>query len=149
MTKTEINYKGRGISDIYTLALIGADFATEKNENGVTVVNSLKKHLYIKTVLLARLLTALDIPEDKVMSIEQYNNNNVAIADLKGNGKNRLKADFDMFVDMIEDEINNVIACNNDIENRINDSIKTNITPEKIEELIKQKDELIKELNKK
>lgn len=146
---TEINYKGKKLEDIYALALIGANFITEKSDTGVSVVNSLKKQLYIKTVLLTRLLNVFEIPDDKVMSLEQYNDNNLVVTDFKGKGKVRLVSDYNLFIKMLDDEINNIVVCNNDIENRISYSIKTNFTPEKIEELVKQKEELIKELNKK
>ena len=36
----KVNYNGTDIEDIYKLALIGADFATEKNENGINFLQN-------------------------------------------------------------------------------------------------------------
>lgn len=147
-TKNEINYKGNDIDVIYTHALIGADFATEKNNDGITVVNALRKELFKKTVLLSRLLNVVELPEDKVMSIEQYNIDNCSVDDFKGRGIKRLKADFELFTAMLDTEINNIVNTENDVIRRINDTISTEITPEKIDALKKQQEELIKNINK-
>ena len=144
----EINYKGMDITEIYKLALIGADFATDKNDKGITTVNSLNKHLYIKTVLVSRFLNILELPNDRVMSLEQYEKCDDSIDNLKGIDVNRLKTDFEIFKDMLNDEINNILACENDAITRFDEEIAISITPEKIKELEKQKDELIAELNK-
>lgn len=148
MAKIKINYNGTELENIYKLALIGANFVTEKSENGVTTINPVKKHLYIKTTLLSRFLKVLELPGDTVMSLEQFNTHNVAIEDFKGKGIDRLKADFEIFTDMLNDEISNLITCNNDIMNRINETIAIEMTPEKLENLTKQQNELMAELNK-
>ena len=119
----EINYRGMDVEEIYKLALIGADFITEKNDNGVTVINALHKQLYIKSVLLSRFLDVVDLPEDRVISLEQYKVNNFTIDDFKGKGIRRLKADYGLFIDMLNDEINNVTNEKNDALNRLNEAL--------------------------
>lgn len=142
----EINYKGTKIEDIYALALIGADFCVEKNDNGIAVVNSLNKELYVKTVLMARLLNIIDLSEDRVMSLEMYKGNAISIDELKGRGIKRLKADFLTFNDMLNTEINNLLMAENDCINRINSMIASEITPEKIEQLKEQTDNLLSQV---
>lgn len=139
----EINYKGTDLEEIYKLALVGADFVTQKNENGVTGVDTLKKHLYMKTVLLSRFLSVLEISEDRVMSIEQYNKHNFLVEDFKGRGIKRLRLDYEVFIDMFENEINNIILNNNDIMQRFNETLAIEFTPDKLENLKKQQDELL------
>lgn len=145
--KKEIDYKGKNIEEIYKLALIGADFITEKNDNGVTVINSLHKQLYISTVLLTRFLDVVELPDNRVLNLEQYNANNYTIDDFKGRGIKRLKADFDLFIEMLNEEISNTINDKNDALNRLNEAM-SEMTPENIENIKKQQDELINELNK-
>ena len=142
----EINYKGTKIEDIYALALIGADFSVDKNDNGMAVVNSLNKELYVKTVLMARLLNIIDLPEDRVISLEAYKGNAMSIDELKGRGIKRLKADFSIFNDMLNAEINNLLMAENDCINRINNMITNEITPEKIEQLKEQTDSLLSQV---
>lgn len=139
----EINYKGTKIEDIYALALIGADFCVEKNDGGIAVVNSLNKELYVKTVLASRLLNIVDLPEDRVMSLENHNKISISIDGLKGRGIKRLKADFSIFNDMLNVEINNLLMAENDCINRINNLVANEITPERIEHLKEQTDSLI------
>ncbi|MBQ6886245.1 MAG: hypothetical protein IJN54_01870 [Lachnospiraceae bacterium] len=144
----EINYKGTDLEEIYKLALVGADFVTEKNENGVTVVDSLKKHLYIKTVLLSRFLSVFELQEDRVMSIEQYNKYNFSAEDFKGRGVKRLRLDYAVFVDMLENEINNIVFNRNDAIQRFNETLAIEFTPDKLENLKKQQDELFAQIQK-
>ncbi|MBO5007400.1 MAG: hypothetical protein J6D26_01025 [Clostridia bacterium] len=147
--KTRVNYKGIDITEIYKLALIGAEFVTEKNENGIMVVNPLSKELYAKTVLLTRFLKVVDLPQDRVMSLEQYKDNDFTVASFAcGRNTRRLKADYDLFTSMLDDEITNRLACENDAMTRFDEAIAFSITPEKIKGLEKQKDELIAKLNK-
>ena len=115
MNLKEVNYNGTDIEEIYKLALIGADFATEKNENGVTLVNTLSKELYAKTVLLARFLKVVDLPEDRVLSIEQYKNNICSVEDFSGKNANKLRAEYNLFMSMLDEEINNCITKENDV----------------------------------
>ncbi|MBE6964568.1 MAG: hypothetical protein E7441_00865 [Ruminococcaceae bacterium] len=142
----KINYKRTSLTELYKLALIGAENCTEKNEDGITVINSLKKQLYIKTVAVGRLLKAVDIKEDEMMSISDFDNCNISESNV-GTGKNRFIEDVRVFKAMLEDEIKNVITRENDIMARINEAIKSEVTPENIEKLNKSKDELIEKLD--
>lgn len=142
-----ITYNGTDIVDIYKLALIGADFATDKNDKGITIINSLNKHLYIKTVLVSRFLNILELPNDRVMSLEQYENYDISIDNFKGTNAARLKMDFKIFKNMLNDEINNILACENDAMARFDKTIAISMTPENIKELNKQKDEIIAKLD--
>ena len=135
MNKMRINYKGTNIEDIYKMALIGAEFATEQTENGTMLVKSLSKELYAKTVLLSRFLNVVDIPDDRVMNLEMYEENNYNIDDFYGKGSKKLKADYSIFADMLNAEINNMVSGNNDIVNRLNQSVDMGITPERFESL--------------
>lgn len=144
----KINYKGNTLERLYELALIGADFCTEKNDNGITVVNSLHKQLYMKTVLLSRLLNVIEVADNRVMSLEQYNKSKASINNIEGDGKTRLKADYETFKEMLHEEIQNTITVNNDFLNRLNETIATEMTPENFEKLEQQKNELIEQLNK-
>ena len=144
----EINYKGTKIEDIYKAALIGADFICEQNENGITVVNSFNKQLYIKTILLSRFLNVVELPEDRVMSIEQYSKHNFTVDDFKGRGVKRLKADLETFKDMLDAEISNTLACKNDALVRFNEVIAMEMTPEKLDELKNEQTKIMAEINK-
>ncbi len=148
MRTNKINYKGTDVTEIYKLALIGADFATEKNESGITVINSLNKELYAETVLCARFLNIIDIPEDRVMSLDQYRDNYSATERFKGKGIERLKADFDLFASMLDDEIKNCLAIGNDVTNRFNETMAVDMSPEKLEILQKNSKELLTSLKK-
>lgn len=144
-----IDYKGTDITEIYKLALIGAEFITEKNENGIALINSLNKELYTKTVLLARFLNVINIPEDRVINLEQYKDNDFTVASFScGRNTRRFKADYDLFTSMLDDEIANCLAKKNDAITRFDEAIAFSITPEKIKELEKQKDKLITKLNR-
>lgn len=147
MKTKKINYKGTDITELYKLALIGANFSTEKNENGVTVINSLNKELYTETVLCARLLNILDIPNDRVMSLEQYRNSST-ISGFNGKGIERLKEDYRLFISMLDDEIKNCLAIGNDVTNRFNETIAVDMSPEKLEILQKNSKELLSNLKK-
>ncbi len=142
----KINYKGTSLTELIKLSLIGAENCTEKNEDGITVINSLKKQLYIKTVAVGRLLKAVDIKEDEMMSISDFDNCNISESNV-GTGKNRFIEDVKAFKAMLDDEIRNVITRENDIMTRINEAIKTEITPENIAKLNESKDELIEKLD--
>ncbi len=144
---SKINYQGTTLEQLYNLALIGADFCTEKNNCGVSVTNTLKKQLYVKTVLLSRLLNVIDIPEDRVMSIEQYNKNKVSLSNIEGNGKTKLKSDFKIFKDMLNDEIANTNAVNNDVATRLDDIVKEDLKPENLEVLKSRGEELLTTIN--
>lgn len=147
MKTKKINYKGTDITELYKLALIGANFAAEKNESGITIINSLNKELYSETVLCARLLNILNIPEDRVMSLEQYrNSSNINI--FKGKGIERLKEDYRLFVSMLDDELKNCLAIGNDVTNRFNETMAVDMSPEKLELLQKNSKELLSNLKK-
>lgn len=142
---TNINYKGKTLQELYALSLIGAEFCTEKNEDGITVVDSIKKQLYTKTVLLARLLGTFELPEDTVMSIEQFNNTSDHIPNITG--KIRLKTDYELFIDMLNTEIQNKLGIENDIMKRFNDEIKMSTSPENLERLTAMKDDILNKLD--
>lgn len=131
-----INYKGIDIEDIYKLALIGAGFVTAQTENGTMLVKSLSKELYNKTVLLSRFLNVIDIPNDRVMSLEQYKEKDYTINDFYGKGVNKLKAEYSLFTDMLNAEINNIVSSNNDIVNRLEQFATVEATPENFEVLM-------------
>lgn len=144
-----IEYKGTDITEIYKLALIGAEFTTEKNENGITLINSLNKELYSKTVLLARLLNVIDVPEDRVMNLEQYKCIDFAVESFScGKNTKRLRADYELFISMLDDEIKNCLSRENDITVRLNETIKTDMSPENLELIRKNSDELISHIEK-
>lgn len=144
-----IDYKGIDITEIYKLALIGADFVTEKNENGIALVNSLNKELYTKTVLLARFLNIINIPEDRVMNLEQYKDNDFTVASFScGRNTRRLKADYDLFTSMLDDEIANCLAKENDVTARLNETIKADMSPENLEIMQKNAKEFTSQLKK-
>lgn len=148
MILKKVNYKGTDIEEIYKLALIGAEFATEKNENGVTLVNTLRKELYTKTVLLARFLNIVDLPEDRVMSIEQYKKNNCTVEDFSGRNSNKLRADYALFVSMLDEEIKNCITKENDVTVRIHEMMTVDLSPENLEIIQKNSKELTSQLKK-
>ena len=148
MNLKEVNYKGTDIEEIYKLALIGADFATEKNENGVTLVNTLSKELYAKTVLLARFLKVVDLPENRVLSIEQYKNNICSVEDFSGKNANKLRADYNLFVSMLDEEINNCITKENDVTIRIHEMMAVDLSPENLEIMQKNSKEFTSQLKK-
>ncbi len=148
MNLKEVIYKGTDIEDIYKLALIGADFATEKDENGITVVNTLSKELYAKTVLLARFLKVVDLPEDRVMNIEQYKNNFCSVDDYSGKNKKKLKADYVLFTSMLDEEIKNCITKENDVTIRIHEMMAVDLSPENLEVMQKNSKELLSNLKK-
>ena len=148
MNLKEVIYKGTDIEDIYKLALIGADFATEKDENGITLVNTLSKELYAKTVLLARFLKVVDLPEDRVMNIEQYKNNVCSIEDFSGKNANKLRADYNLFVSMLDEEISNCITKENDVTIRIHEMMAVDLSPENLELMQKNSKELLSNLKK-
>lgn len=139
----DINYNGTQLKDLYALAAIGSEFIVEQNEN-VAVINSLKKQLYMKTVLLSRLLNIVAIAEDKVMSLDEYNTYDITTSDLKGKGLKRLMADYAIFVDLLDDEITNLLAIKNDLFNRLDQELKIATTPEALKQLEKQKQEALK-----
>ena len=142
----KITYRGTDIRELYKLSLIGAENCTEKNEDGITVINSLKKQLYIKTVAVGRLLKAVDIKEDEMMSISDFDNCNISESNV-GTGKNRFIEDVRVFKTMLDDEISNILARDNHIMTYVNEAIKSEVTPENIEKLNKSKDELIEKLD--
>lgn len=142
----KINYKGTSITELYKFSLIGAENCTEKGEDGITVINSLKKQLYTKTVVVARLLKAVEVKEDEMFSIKEFDDCKISESNI-GTGKTRFIEDVKIFKDMLEYEIRNVITRENDIMTRINEAIKAEITPENIEKLNKSKDELIEKLD--
>ncbi len=144
-----IDYKGTDIAEIYKLALIGAEFATEKNENGIALVNSLNKELYKKTVLLARFLNVINIPEDRVMNLDQYKDNDFTVASFScGRMTRRLRADYDLFTSMLNDEIANCLAKENDVTIRINDMMAADLSPENLEIMQKNAKEFTSQLKK-
>ncbi len=148
MNFKKVNYNGTDIEDIYKLALIGADFSTEKNENGITLVNTLSKELYAKTVLLARFLKSVDLPEDRVMSIEQYKNNACTIEDFSGKNANKLKADYNLFTAMLDEEIKNCITRENDVTIRIHEMMAVDLSPENLEVMQKNTKDFTSQLKK-
>ncbi len=139
----DINYNSTQLEELYTLAIIGSEFIVEQHEN-VAVINSLKKQLYMKTVLLSRLLNIVAIAEDKVMSLDEYNTYDITTNDLKGKGLKRLMADYTAFANMLDDEITNLLAIKNDLFNRLDQELKIATTPEALEQLEKQKQEALK-----
>ncbi len=143
-----IYYKGTDITEIYKLALIGAEFATEKDENGITLVNSLNKELYTKTVLLARFLNVIDLPEDRVMSIEQYKNNGCTIEDFSGKNANKLRANYNLFTAMFDEEIKNYITKENDVTIRMHEMMAVDLSPENLEIMQKNSKEFTSQLKK-
>lgn len=143
-----IDYKGTDITEIYKLALIGADFATEKNENGIALVNSLNKELYAKTVLLSRFLKVVDLPEDRVMSIEQYKNNACTIEDFSGKNANKLRADYSLFTAMLDEEIKNSVTRENDVTIRIHEMMAVDLSPENLELMQKNTKDFTSQLKK-
>ena len=148
MNLKEVIYNGTEIEDIYKLALIGADFATEKDEDGITLVNTLRKELYAKTVLLARFLKVVDLPEDRVMNIEQYKNNFCSIDDYSGRNKKKLKADYALFTSMLDEEIKNCITKENDVTIRIHEMMAVDLSPENLEIMQKTIKEVTSQLKK-
>ncbi len=143
-----IDYRGTDITEIYKLALIGAEFVTEKNENGITLVNTLHKELYSKTVLLARFLNVVNIPEDKVMNLGYYKNNACSIEDFSGKNATKLKEDYNLFTSMLDDEIANCLAKENDVTARLNETIKADMSPENLEIMQKNAKEFTSQLKK-
>lgn len=143
-----IYYRGTDITEIYKLALIGAEFATEKNENGITLVNTLNKELYSKTVLLARLLNVVNVPEDRVMNLEQYKNNACAIEDFSGKNATKLKADYKLFTAMLDEEIKNCITKENDVAIRIHEMMAVDLSPENLEVMQKNTKDFTAQLKK-
>ncbi len=142
---TDIDYKGKTLQELFALSVIGADFCTEKNEVGITVVDSIKKQLYTKTVLLARLLGVFELPEDMVMSIEQFNTVSDHIPNITG--KRRLETDYKVFITMLDTEIQNKLSVENDIMKRFDEAVKMSTSPENLEELSKIKNEIFEKLN--
>ena len=142
----KINYKGTSLTELYKLALIGAENCTEKSEDGITVINSLKKQLYIKTVAFGRLLKAVEVKENEMFSIKDFDDCKILESNV-GTGKNRFIEDVRVFKTMLEDEISNILARDNHIMTYVNEAIKTEVTPENIEKLNKSKDELIEKLD--
>lgn len=147
MNYKKINYNGTDIEEIYKLALIGADFATGKNENGITVIDSLRKELYARTVLLARFLNIISIPEDRVMSLAQYKEYNYDVDSFGGDGIKRLKADYKVFISMLDDEIRNCFARENDVTNRFKETMAVDMSPEKLESLKTHGENLVSVIN--
>lgn len=143
-----IDYKGTDITEIYKLALIGAEFVTEKNKNGITLVNSLNKELYMKTVLLARFLNVINIPEDRVMNLEQYKDNDFTVESFGGKDVRKLRADYNMFTSMLDDEIANCLVRENDFTSRLNETIKADMSPENLELIRNNSNELISQIEK-
>lgn len=148
MNFKEIDYKGTDIEDIYKLALIGAEFVTEKNENGITLVNTLKKELYTRTVLLARFLNIIDLPEDMVMNIEQYKSNNYTIEDFSGRNATKLITDYNLFTAMFDEEISNCMARENDVTVRMHEMMAVDLSPENLELMQKNTKEFTSQLKK-
>lgn len=144
--ENKINYRATSITELYKLALIGAENCTEKGEDGITVINSLKRQLYIKTVVVSRLLKAVDIKEDEMMSISECDNCKISESNV-GIGKNRFIEDVKVFNAMLNAEIQNIVTRENDFMTRINEVIKAEITPENIAKLNESKDELIAKIN--
>ncbi len=142
----KINYKGTSVTELYKLALIGAENCTEKSEDGITVINSIKKQLYIKTVALGRFLNAVEIKEDEMFSIKEFDDCKISESNV-GTGKNRFIEDVKVFKAMLDDEISNILARDNHIMTYVNEAIKSEVTPENIEKLNKSKDELIEKLD--
>lgn len=142
----KFDYKKTSIAELYKLSLIGAENCTEKNEDGITVINSLKKQLYIKTVAVGRLLKAVEIKEDEMFSIKEFDDYKISESNV-GTGKNRFIEDVKIFRDMLDDEISNILARDNHIMTYVNEAIKSEVTPENIEKLNKSKDELIEKLD--
>ena len=142
----KFDYKKTSIAELYKLSLIGAENCTEKNEDGITVVNSIKKQLYIKTVAVARFLNAVEIKEDEMFSIKEFDDCKISESNV-GTGKNHFIEDVRVFKAMLDDEIRNVITRENDFMTRINEAIKTEITPENIAKLNESKNELIATIN--
>ncbi len=144
-----IDYKGTDITEIYKLALIGAEFVTEKNENGIALVNSLNKELYTKTVLLARFLKVVDIPEDRVMNLDQYKDNDFTVTSFScGRMTRKLRADYDLFTSMLNDEIRNCLERENDVNIRINEMMAVDLSPENLEIMQKNAKEFTSHLKK-
>lgn len=128
----KFDYKKTSIAELYKLSLIGAENCTEKNEDGITVINSLKKQLYIKTVAVGRLLKAVEIKEDEMFSIKEFDDYKISESNV-GTGKNRFIEDVKIFRDMLDDEISNILARDNHIMTYVNEAIKSEVTPENIE----------------
>lgn len=148
MNFKKVNYNGTDIEDIYKLALIGAEFATEKNENGIALVNTLSKELYAKTVLLSRFLKVVDLPEDRVMNIEQYKNNACTIEDFSGKSANKLRTDYNLFTAMLDEEIRNCITRENDVAIRIHEMMAVDLSPENLEVMQKNTKDFTSQLKK-
>ena len=62
-------------------------------------------------------------------------------------GKERFETDFALFKEMMNDAIENILRINNDSMTRLNDVVRTEITPEKIKELMDEKNKVLEQIN--
>ena len=97
---------------------------------------------------LARFLKVVDLPEDRVMNIEQYKNNFCSVDDYSGKNKKKLKADYALFTSMFDEEIKNCITKENDVTIRIHEMMAVDLSPENLEVMQKNSKELLSNLKK-
>lgn len=138
----------------YEFALLGGQFITNK-QDGFTVVNSYYKQLYTLKIIATDYLHLVDVAENHCISEDEYNDlllSNIfsqvksftyqTDKDVSGKAKAILR-DFKTFEDMLEIEIANEISVQNDTLNRFSKEVELNATPEAIEQLAKQAQNMI------
>lgn len=147
-TKKQI-YKGLSLDKLYEMACVGARFTVAKSENGVSTANSLLKELYIKSTLLSKFTDIITAGENEVISLDEYNKHSAQNENnIVSSGKERFKADFDIFKRMLDTEINNILLEENDPLLRFEKEIALSCTPERIKDLQEQKEKVMDLLDK-
>ncbi len=135
------------LEEQYEKALIGAAFVLDTND-GVAMVNTYYKQLYLMNVLAVDYLHLIDIGKNTLISEEEYND--LMASDIWGQVADKAKAiaeSYNIFKSMFADEINNEKLHQNDVFIRLEEQLKINTTPEMIEKIEQQKSELMDKLN--
>ena len=132
------------LEEQYEKALIGAAFVLDTND-GVAMINTYYKQLYLMNVLVVDYLHLIDIGKN---TEEEYND--LMASDILGQVEDKAKAiaeSYNIFKSMFADEINNEKLHQNDVFIRLEEQLKINTTPEMIEKIEQQKSELMDKLN--
>lgn len=142
----------------YELALTGAQFIVEI-QNDFAIVNSLYKQLYKMTVIAAEYLHLTE-RNNEVISGNEFDDLSLSNIfgqiksltyqtdkDLSGKAKAILR-DYHIFEDMLNTEIENEINRQNDLLSRLDKEVALNATPEMLEQIEQQKQEVFKQIER-
>lgn len=150
ITKTKIeDYKAMPLKRKYELALIGAEFiVSDTYDNGIYIAESYKRELYKMHILAVEMLKLTETENDLLITEAYYNA--LMESDVIGQLKVITAAydDYMTFCEMLDREIENELIVKNDALMRIDAQIKQGITPEMIEEMTKNKADIVKMVEK-